>query len=130
VKVILDANVVLALAESPGRLKPAVLEMLAADSTGLVISAVSPWEIAIKWQIGKLPLPDHPSRWFSRLLVEFGAEILPISLLHVVHVADLPVHHGDPFDRLLIAQARVEGLPIVTADRSFARYDVDVIPAR
>jgi PIN domain nuclease of toxin-antitoxin system len=128
--VLLDANVVLALAENPARLRPEVVDMLAADATQMVISTVTPWEIAIKWQVGKLPLPDHPSRFFARLLREFGADVLPVALSHVVHVADLQAHHGDPFDRLLIAQAQVEGLPIVTADRSFGRYEVDVIPAR
>ena len=85
--------------------------------------------IAIKWRLGKLPLPDHPGRWFPRVVQEFGAVVLPVTLAHVLQVADLPDHHGDPFDRLLIAQAQVEGVPIVTADRSFARYDVEVVHA-
>jgi PIN domain nuclease of toxin-antitoxin system len=88
------------------------------------------WEVAIKWRTGKLRLPEHPRLWVARLAREFGAEVLPVTVAHVVQVADLPDHHRDPFDRLLIAQAQVEGIPIVTADASFARYDVDVITAR
>jgi PIN domain nuclease of toxin-antitoxin system len=130
VRVLLDANVVLALAENPDRLRPEVVDQLAADATTLVISAISPWEIAIKWRTGRLPLPEHPRPWFSRVVREFGARMLPVELAHVVHVADLHDHHGDPFDRLLIAQAQVEGMPIVTTDRSFPRYDVEVIAAR
>jgi PIN domain nuclease of toxin-antitoxin system len=61
---------------------------------------------------------------------EFGAEVLPVTLNHAVAVAELPDHHRDPFDRLLIAQATVERLPIVTSDSSFAAYDVDVVTAR
>lgn len=129
-RVLLDANVVLALAESPERLAPEVLELLADDGTDLVLSVVSPWEIAIKWRIGKLPLPDHPRIWTERFLRETDAVLLPIVLEHTVRVADLPEHHGDPFDRLLIAQAQVEEIPIVTTDRSFAQYDVEVITAR
>ncbi len=112
------------------RLRPEVVDQLAADATILIISTVSPWEIAIKWRTGRLPLPEHPRPWFARLVREFGAQILPITQEHVVHVADLPDHHDDPFDRLLIAQAQVERMPIVTADRSFAKYDVEVIAAR
>jgi PIN domain nuclease of toxin-antitoxin system len=130
VRVLLDAGVVLALAESPARLRPDVMELLASDTTTLVLSTISPWEIVIKWRLGKLPLPDDPVRWIPRPVQEFGAVVLPVTLAHVLRVADLPDHHGDPFDRLLIAQAQVEDLPVVTADRSFARYDVEVIAAR
>jgi PIN domain nuclease of toxin-antitoxin system len=129
-RALLDANVVLALAENPSRVRPEVVEQLAADGTTLVVSTVSSWEIALKWRIGKLPLPEHPGRWCPRVMQEFGAVVLPVTLAHVLQVADLPDHHGDPFDRLLIAQAQVERMPVVTADRSFARYDVEVIAAR
>jgi PIN domain nuclease of toxin-antitoxin system len=64
------------------------------------------------------------------MIREFGAEVLPVTFEHAVQVADLPDHHRDPFDRLLIAQAQVEGMPIVTADRRFGAYDVEVIAAR
>lgn len=128
-RVLLDTNVVLDLSLDATTLRPEVVEQLSADSTGLVVSVISPWEIAVKWRIGKLPLPEHPREWTARMVREFGAEVLPVSLAHMVSVADLPDHHRDPFDRLLIAQAQVEGIPIVTADRSFSRYDVEVIAA-
>jgi PIN domain nuclease of toxin-antitoxin system len=129
-RILLDTSVVLALSADPSRLREEVVEQLGADATALVLSVVAPWEIAIKWSIGKLPLPEHPDRWTARLVREFGATVLPVSLAHAVQVAELPDHHRDPFDRLLIAQAQVEGLPIVTTDRSFAAYDVEVIAAR
>ena len=129
-RILLDTNVVLALALDAMALRDEVIEQLRADSTTLVLSVITPWEVAIKWRLGKLPLPEHPQQWTSRLVREFGVSVLPVNLAHVTAVADLPTHHGDPFDRLLIAQAQVEGVPIVTADRSFGRYDVEVIAAR
>lgn len=79
---------------------------------------------------GEAAPPGVPAEWIVRMSRELALEALPITQAHVVRVADLPDHHGDPFDRLLIAQAQVESIPIVTADRSFAHYDVELIPAR
>ncbi len=129
-RVLLDTNVALWLAHAPQTLQPDVVEQLGSDGTTLVVSAVVPWEVAIKWRTGRLTLPDHPLAWVRRLADEFGAELLPVRLEHAVRVADLPDHHRDPFDRLLIAQAQVEGMAVVTADRSFAAYDVEVVLAR
>ncbi len=129
-RVLLDTNVVLRLTLEPELLSGEVRELLEADSTTLVVSVVAPWEISIKWHLGRLPIPQPPRVWVPRMLQEFGAQLLPVTLGHAVGVADLPDHHKDPFDRLLIAQAQVEGIPIVTADRSFAAYDVEVIAAR
>jgi len=81
------------------------------------------WEIAIKSALGKLDAPaDLPER-----LQELGFELLPVAPEHAWHVRSLPHHHGDPFDRLMIAQAQLERLPIVTADAAFDDYDVAVI---
>lgn len=129
-RVLLDTNVVIWLVDAPETLRAEVVHQLAADETSLVVSVIAPWEIAIKWRTGRLTLPDHPRFWASRMIRELGAEVLPVTLDHATQVADLPDHHRDPFDRLLIAQAQVEGIPIVTADRSFGAYDVEVIPAR
>lgn len=129
-RVLLDTNVMLGLSEHPDRLRPEVVRLLADGDTTLVVSAVGPWEIAIKWRTGKLPIPEHPRIWTARMIEAFGPELLPIRPEHAVQVADLPDHHSDPFDRLLIAQAQVEGIPIVTTDPVFARYDVEVIAAR
>jgi PIN domain nuclease of toxin-antitoxin system len=129
-RVLLDTDVVLDLVLGARALRQEIIAQLRDDATTLVVSTVSPWEIAIKWRQGKLPIPDHPRPWSARMIREFGAEVLPVTLDHAVQVADLPDHHRDPFDRLLIAQAQVEGMPIVTADRSFGAYDVEVIAAR
>lgn len=129
-RVLLDTNVVIWLASNVNRLGAEAIELLGHDATVLVLSSVVPWEVSIKWRTGRLTLPSHPREWSARLVREFGVEALMVTQAHAVQVADLPDHHGDPFDRLLIAQAQVEGIPIVTADRSFARYDVEVIAAR
>jgi PIN domain nuclease of toxin-antitoxin system len=128
--VLLDTDVAIWMAADPQHMRPEAVDLVLADSTVLVLSAVSPWEIAIKWRLGKLKLPEHPREWAARLAGEFGVEALPVSRVHAVGVADLPDHHGDPFDRLLIAQAQVEQIPILTGDRAFRAYDVEVIAAR
>jgi len=88
-----------------------------------LVSIASLWEIAIKSGLGKLNAPgDLPER-----VEQFGFELLPIAIEHAWRVRNLPHHHGDPFDRLLIAQAQTDSLPIATADPAFADYDVTVI---
>lgn len=129
-RVLLDANVVFMWSLDRGSLRPEVDELLMSSATARVLSAVTPWEVAIKWRLGKLTLPEHPREWTVRVSRELALDALPITQAHVVRTADLPGHHGDPFDRLLIAQAQVEAIPIVTADGAFARYDVEVIAAR
>lgn len=88
-----------------------------------IVSVVAIWEAAIKSALGKLKAPDDlPQR-----VEQLGFELLPVTAEHAWRVRDLPRHHGDPFDRLLVAQAQGERLPIVTADSEFAPYDVTVV---
>lgn len=92
-------------------------------------SAVSAWEIAIKFSTGKLSLPESPDIFVPKRRLQTGFKMLPITEDHVLEVAFLPFHHKDPFDRLLIAQAIVEDLPILTADPVFKLYPVKIIDA-
>lgn len=95
------------------------------------LSLASAWEIAIKHAAGRLTLPESPLSYIQSRSAEDGVRVLPIRLEHVCAAADLPRHHADPFDRLLISQARVEGYSIISHDRAFAAYDVRIIdPAR
>ena len=96
-------------------------------SNDLWLSVASVWEILIKVQAGKLPLPEPSGPYLTKKLVKDRIEVLPITLDHVLRTESLPLHHRDPFDRLLIAQSIEEKWPIVTADPWFARYTVDVI---
>ena len=93
----------------------------------LFLSIASIWEILVKVQSGKLPLPRPAGPFVIRKLAENWIETLPIDLDHLLAYEGLPMHHRDPFDRMLIAQALEESLPIVTADPVFARYPVKVI---
>jgi len=93
------------------------------EGADVTVSVASLWEIAIKTALGKLDAPDDlPAR-----VGEMGFEMLPVEPDHAWAVRSLPHHHSDPFDRLLIAQAQAERMPIVTADPAFAAYDVPVV---
>jgi PIN domain nuclease of toxin-antitoxin system len=87
-----------------------------------VVSAVAIWEVAIKRRLGKLEAPDDLLEQLERA----GVDLLPINARHANHVGILPMHHRDPFDRLLVAQAAIEDLPLITADAKLARYGIDV----
>ncbi|HEU5014064.1 MAG TPA: type II toxin-antitoxin system VapC family toxin [Roseiflexaceae bacterium] len=98
------------------------------DGTNVVfVSAASGWEIAIKAQLGKLPLSEPPEQFVPAQLGLNSFRDLPIQMRHALHVYTLPLHHRDPFDRVLVAQSQLEQLPIVTADPLIAQYDVQVI---
>jgi len=95
----------------------------------VVLSAASSWEIAIKYALGKLPLPEPPGEYVPSRIAASGTSPLPVEHRHALHVASLPHYHRDPFDRLLVAQSRVEGLALLTSDPAFEAYGVDLIPA-
>lgn len=128
-RLLLDTQVWIWMHLDPDRLRPDIQETLIDGSSTLILSAVSSWEIAIKYSLGKLPLPEPPQTYIPTRMRRDAVDALPITHVHTLHVATLPHHHGDPFDRLLIAQAQLEGIPIVTADPQIARYDVEVLPA-
>lgn len=93
----------------------------------LLLSAASSWEIAIKSALGKLNLPEPPEVYVPSRMKRSGVDALPIQHSHALRVASLPAHHRDPFDRLLVAQAALEGLSLVSADPVFDLYDVNLI---
>ncbi len=92
-----------------------------------IVSVVCAWEIAIKWSLDRLELPEAPVTYIPGRLRDLAAESLAIEEAHALGVAELPRHHRDPFDRLLISQARALDAPILTADRIFTQYDVEVL---
>lgn len=109
------------------RLNQAARDVLRDPQHELYFSAVSVWEITIKARLGKLELPESPRIVVPRETARQGLRSLPISYLHALGVYDLPHHHGDPFDRLLVAQALSEGLTLITADRELKRYSVEIL---
>ena len=126
-RVLLDTHVWLWMIATPGRLTAAGRALVVSPANELLLSAASAWEIAIKTGLGKLRLAESPEAFVPRLMAETGVTALPVHHRHALHVATLPPHHRDPFDRMLVAQAQIEGVPILTADKSFALYDVEVL---
>lgn len=121
-KLLLDTHAVLWwFADSPALSAPA--REAVASSADVWVSAASAWEIAIKRALGKLDAPDD----FASALEESGFRPLPIVVAHAMAAGALPRHHDDPFDRMLVAQAQIEGLTIVTSDRHIQRYGVAVL---
>ncbi len=125
-KAILDTNAFLWAITGDRRLSRRAQQVFVAPCD-LWLSVASVWEILIKVQIGKLPLPKPTGPYIVKKLSENKIEVLPVTLDHVIRMESLPVHHRDPFDRIVIAQALEEGLPVITADLHFERYPVQVI---
>ena len=126
-KILIDTQCWLWLCASPERLSGSTLARLADARTERLLSAASVWEIVIKHALGKLRLPARPRDFVPTRLEVTQTEILEISGGHALRIADLPDHHRDPFDRMIVAQALMEGLPLLTADRALRRYDVDLL---
>jgi PIN domain nuclease of toxin-antitoxin system len=129
VRVLLDTEVWLWMQADPDRLTEAARRIVEPAENELLLSAASSWEIAIKFGLGRLPLPEPPDRYVPDRIRRSGVTPLVVEHAHALAVASLPNHHRDPFDRLLVAQARLEGVPILTADPAFAPYQVEVIGA-
>ena len=123
----MDTHVWLWSVVSPERITPVARDLLENPENALILSVASSWEIAIKYRIGKLPLPEPPAVFIQPRLTRDGIESLPIEHRHVCRVAELPDHHRDPFDRLLVAVAQLESLTLVTTDPAFEHYDVQLL---
>lgn len=121
---LLDTHTLLWARSAPDRLSGEALAVLQSADNVLYVSIASLWECAIKSSIGKLAVPVG----FFRI-VSTDYDILGIDVSHVETCASLPLHHRDPFDRLLVAQAQLGGLILVTRDRNIAKYDVPTVPA-
>jgi len=126
---LLDTHVWLWMLGDPDRIRPDLAAELRANRTRLLLSAASSWEIGIKWAVGRLSLPEHPATYVPSRMQRTNVEPLAVTHSHALQVATLPRHHRDPFDRLLVAQAQIEGVPLVTVDRALDDYDVETIRA-
>lgn len=120
-KLLLDTQLLLWAASEPTRLKPATRRLLEDPTHDLLFSAASIWEVSIKASLGQDDFDADP-RVLRRGLLDNGYIELPVTGAHAAAVLDLPPHHRDPFDRLLVAQAQVEGITLLTADATVARY--------
>ncbi len=126
-KILLDTQVWLWMLMDPDRLSTKGRTTLLNPENGLLLSAASTWEIAIKSGLGKLHLPGPAETVIPDMMSATQVTPLPILHSHTLRVAKLPAHHRDPFDRLLVAQAQLEGVPIMTSDSRFSDYDVDLL---
>ena len=128
---LLDTHVWLWWVAAPEKLGEKTLELIADRRNTPLLSAASSWEIAIKHRLGKLKLPEPPHSFVPTRLARDGIVGLAITHAHALEVSTLLLHHRDPFDRMLIAQSRVEGVPLLTSDAAFELYTVERLdPAR
>jgi PIN domain nuclease of toxin-antitoxin system len=125
VRLLLDTNALLWLLMEPERLPDNALEIVESTANDVHVSVVSIWEIEIKAAKNNLETPPD----LEAALAKQRFDALPVTMRHVLAVESLPRHHRDPFDRMLIAQAQIEGLTIVTSDRTMRRYPVATLSA-
>ena len=125
--ILLDTHALLWALMEPEKLSDRALETLQNPTVRLFVSSASAWELSIKHALGKLGDAEVVLEDFAGHLERLQADVLPITLPHALAVGALPHHHRDPFDRMLIAQARLEGLSLISNDAVFAHYDAPVI---
>ncbi|MEX0272131.1 type II toxin-antitoxin system VapC family toxin [Leptolyngbyaceae cyanobacterium UHCC 1019] len=126
-KLLLDTQCWLWWFAQPNRLNQEAIAQIADEANELWLSVASIWEISIKVSIGKLPLPEPVDLYVSSRIAQLSMRSLVITAAHTFQIAALPLHHRDPFDRLLITQAQTEKMTLVSADQIFDRYSVSLL---
>lgn len=126
-KALIDSHAFLWALEGSSRLGSGARTLLDSPDNELYLSLVSIWELAIKTSAGKLDLPQPASRYLEREAATRNVILLPLRIAHMQQMELLPFYHRDPFDRMLVAQAMVEDLVLLTVDRQLARYGVRII---
>lgn len=124
-RLILDTHALLWWLTDPGRINIRTHDAISDPNNLVYVSAVSGWEIALKSNLGKLEVPDN----VYSTIDDQGFEYLPVTFLHGVEAGSLPLYHRDPFDRLLVAQARLNDLVLVTRDNRITQYEVSTMVA-
>lgn len=128
-RLLLDTHVWLWMATDPDRLSANAQESLKDSGNDVYLSAASVWELAIKHSIGKLKYVGNPAVQIPIHIDQTGVQVLSVTVDHALATLALPSHHRDPFDRILIAQARADGLTLMTVDKRFEAYDVPTMRA-
>ena len=125
-RLLLDTHAFLWWIGDDPRLPAKARRLISRGRNEVFLSAASAWELAIKTALGRLRLAENLEEFVTRHIAVNGFHVLPVHLRHALHVATLPDHHADPFDRILVAQARVEKLVLVSGDERIGRYPVPV----
>ncbi len=126
-RLLLDTHAALFMWIEPDRLGSTARALLVDPSNKLIFSQVSTWEICLKSRLGKLPLPQNPKAYLRKRIRESDLNYEPISDSALFGTLDLPDHHNDPFDRLLIATAEALDIAMVTTDESIKRYNIRTV---
>jgi len=126
-KLLLDTHVFLWLRNEPEKVSKTVLDAYQNSENSIFLSLVSVWEMQIKQQLGKLQLAISLADMVQEQCTNNDLGIIPIDLHHILGVEQLPFHHKDPFDRLLISQAKIEKLILASSDSRFAQYNIDLL---
>ncbi|MCD4749599.1 MAG: type II toxin-antitoxin system VapC family toxin [Thermoanaerobaculales bacterium] len=126
-KVLLDTHSMFWWLANDRRLSPLAREIISDGRNRLIWSLASSWEIAVKVSVGKLTIGRPLQQLFADIVTGQGVEPLPITHDHCARLSDLPLHHRDPFDRMLVAQAQGERLPVLSADSKLSQYDIEVL---
>ena len=126
-KYLLDTAIWLWSLDSVDRIGRRGLEIMNCGQEEIYFSAATAWEITIKYSLGKLRLPAPPGICVPAFTEKMALRPLPVTQMHALKVYDLPSHHRDPFDRIIIAQAMIEGLAVLTSDRDFRDYPIDIV---
>lgn len=126
-KLLLDTHAFLWAISGDPRLSEKAEQLFVTGRNELYFSVASVWEVLTKVQIGKLPLPSPVGRYLSDQLARNSVYVLPVQLEHVLRLETLPLHHRDPFDRILVAQSLHEDFPILTADPLLKKYSATLI---
>jgi PIN domain nuclease of toxin-antitoxin system len=126
-KLLLDTHTFLWLDHASDNLPQRVKDLCQNPENELLLSLVSIWEMQIKFQLGKLRLQAPLEKMIADQQSQNGLTLLPITLVHIIDLQNLPMSHRDPFDRLLISQARLEGATLLSKDEIFATYPVTLL---
>ena len=126
-KLLLDTHAFLWLNDDSEQLSQTVKESCSSGEHEFYLSIASPWEMQIKYQLGKLSLAMPIAELINKNTQENNINLLPINLSHISYLEKLPAHHKDPFDRIIIAQAIIEGMTIITIDHAFVDYPVQIV---
>lgn len=126
-RILLDSHALVWLLDGDRRLSTKARAAIEDDNATVCISAVTGWEISNKVRLGKWPEAAWLATSFATVIAELGFEVLSVTLRHALTAGLMPGDHRDPFDRMLAAQASIEGIPLVTADRAFKAFGTEVL---